>query len=80
MHQAENLCCFQVRSLWTSVSKILSSLEEERVVVDSVVKGDVDQYVLDGTDRVLRIPRRLLEQIENSCQTVRDVVGLRVIS
>uniref|UniRef100_A0A3B3QNZ2 HAUS augmin-like complex, subunit 6 n=1 Tax=Paramormyrops kingsleyae TaxID=1676925 RepID=A0A3B3QNZ2_9TELE len=58
----------KVRSLWTSVNKILSSLEKERAVVDSVVKGDVDQYVLDGTDRVLKIPRCLLEQIENSCQ------------
>ncbi|XP_048827412.1 HAUS augmin-like complex subunit 6 [Brienomyrus brachyistius] len=58
----------KVRSLWTNVNKILSSLKEERAVVDSVVKGDVDQYVLDGTDLALKIPRCLLDQIENSCQ------------
>uniref|UniRef100_A0A3Q2R010 HAUS augmin like complex subunit 6 n=1 Tax=Fundulus heteroclitus TaxID=8078 RepID=A0A3Q2R010_FUNHE len=32
--------------------------------VESVLKGDVDQYVLDGTNRVLKLPRCLLERIE----------------
>ncbi|KAG7461914.1 hypothetical protein MATL_G00196180 [Megalops atlanticus] len=56
----------KVRSLWADVNKILSSLEEERKVVDCVVKGHVDQYVLDGTDVTLKIPKTLLEQIESS--------------
>uniref|UniRef100_A0A3B5L7F1 HAUS augmin-like complex subunit 6 N-terminal domain-containing protein n=1 Tax=Xiphophorus couchianus TaxID=32473 RepID=A0A3B5L7F1_9TELE len=30
----------------------------------SVLKGDVDQYVLDGTNRVLKLPRCLLDRIE----------------
>ena len=43
---------------------MLSATKEEQNVVESVLKGDVDQYILDGTDQVLKIPRSLLERIE----------------
>lgn len=43
---------------------MLSSTKEGQHAVESVLKGDVDQYVLDGTDRVLTIPRSLLERVE----------------
>ncbi|XP_051285061.1 HAUS augmin-like complex subunit 6 [Dicentrarchus labrax] len=54
----------QVRSLWSTIDGMLSTTKEDQHAVESVLKGDVDQYVLDGTDRVLKIPRCLLERVE----------------
>uniref|UniRef100_A0A3B4TSX7 HAUS augmin-like complex, subunit 6 n=1 Tax=Seriola dumerili TaxID=41447 RepID=A0A3B4TSX7_SERDU len=58
------LCCSKVRSLWSAIDEMLSTTKEEQNSVESVLKGDVDQYILDGTDRVLKIPQSLLERIE----------------
>ncbi|XP_024290563.1 HAUS augmin-like complex subunit 6 [Oncorhynchus tshawytscha] len=54
----------KVRSLWSSIDGVLSTLEEERRVVECVIGGGVDQYTLDGTGLALKIPRVLLERIE----------------
>ncbi|KAK5848476.1 hypothetical protein PBY51_006086 [Eleginops maclovinus] len=54
----------KVRSLWSDIDGMLSTTKEEQNAVASVLKGDVDQYILDGTDQVLKIPRSLLERIE----------------
>ncbi|CDQ62425.1 unnamed protein product [Oncorhynchus mykiss] len=54
----------KVRSLWSSINGVLSTLEEERRVVECVIGGGVDQYTLDGTGLALKIPRVLLERIE----------------
>ncbi|XP_041841023.1 HAUS augmin-like complex subunit 6 [Melanotaenia boesemani] len=54
----------KVRSLWSDIERMLSTIKEEQSAVESVLKGEVDQYVLDGTDRVLKIPSCLLERIE----------------
>ncbi|XP_041116572.1 HAUS augmin-like complex subunit 6 [Polyodon spathula] len=56
----------KVRSLWACLNEVISHLEEEKEVVDSVVKGNVDQYTLDGTGVSVKVPRLLLEKIENS--------------
>uniref|UniRef100_A0A8C4HZ55 HAUS augmin-like complex subunit 6 N-terminal domain-containing protein n=1 Tax=Dicentrarchus labrax TaxID=13489 RepID=A0A8C4HZ55_DICLA len=56
--------CLKVRSLWSTIDGMLSTTKEDQHAVESVLKGDVDQYVLDGTDRVLKIPRCLLERVE----------------
>ena len=61
----------KVRSLWSFMDGVLSTLEEERRVVESVIRGDVDQYTMDGTDLALKIPRVLLEQIEQLSHLVR---------
>uniref|UniRef100_A0A8C7NML2 HAUS augmin-like complex subunit 6 N-terminal domain-containing protein n=1 Tax=Oncorhynchus mykiss TaxID=8022 RepID=A0A8C7NML2_ONCMY len=53
-----------VRSLWSSIDGVLSTLEEERRVLECVIGGGVDQYTLDGTGLALKIPRVLLERIE----------------
>uniref|UniRef100_A0A3Q4GK56 HAUS augmin-like complex subunit 6-like n=1 Tax=Neolamprologus brichardi TaxID=32507 RepID=A0A3Q4GK56_NEOBR len=58
------LCYPKVRSLWSAIDGMLSAIKEEQSAVESVLKGDVDQYTLDGTDQVLKIPRCLLERIE----------------
>uniref|UniRef100_A0A4W6EHC5 HAUS augmin-like complex, subunit 6 n=1 Tax=Lates calcarifer TaxID=8187 RepID=A0A4W6EHC5_LATCA len=54
----------KVRSLWSTIDEMLSTTKEEQNAVQSVLKGDVDQHILDGTDRALKIPRSLLERIE----------------
>ncbi|RXM34209.1 HAUS augmin-like complex subunit 6 [Acipenser ruthenus] len=60
----------KVRSLWACLNEVISHLEDEKEVVDSVVKGNVDQYTLDGTDVSVKVPRLLLEKIENSVHTL----------
>lgn len=67
-----------MRSLWSAVDGMLSNTKEEQRAVESVLKGDVDQYVLDGTDRVLKIPRSLLERVEQLPHQVR--VNVRFLS
>uniref|UniRef100_A0A1A7XQ77 HAUS augmin-like complex, subunit 6 n=1 Tax=Iconisemion striatum TaxID=60296 RepID=A0A1A7XQ77_9TELE len=54
----------EVRALWSDIEVMLSAIKEEQSAVESVLRGDVDQYVLDGTDRVLNIPRCLQEKVE----------------
>lgn len=54
----------KVRTLWSTIDEMLSTTKENQNAVESVLKGDADQYILDGTDRVLRLPRTLLERIE----------------
>ncbi|XP_069045651.1 HAUS augmin-like complex subunit 6 [Lepisosteus oculatus] len=61
----------KVQSLWADLNKVLSVLEEERKVVECVVKGNVDQYTLDGAEVSLKIPRLLLEQVEDSVNASR---------
>ncbi|KAF3836973.1 hypothetical protein F7725_004437 [Dissostichus mawsoni] len=50
----------KVRSLWSDIDGMLSPPKRSKMWW----KGDVDQYILDGTDQVLKIPRSLLERIE----------------
>ncbi|XP_074554951.1 HAUS augmin-like complex subunit 6 [Halichoeres trimaculatus] len=54
----------RVRSLWSTIDEMLSSTSGEQQAVESVLKGDVDQHILDGTNRVIKIPRTLLERVE----------------
>lgn len=65
------LDCSKVRSLWSTIDGMLAATKEEQHAVESVLKGDVDQFVLDGTDKVLKIPRCLLERIEQLPNQVR---------
>ncbi|XP_077355634.1 HAUS augmin-like complex subunit 6 [Festucalex cinctus] len=57
-----------VRSLWAAVDGMLSTTEPDRKVLESVLEGEVDQYVVDGTGRRLQIPRRLLDRMEQPPQ------------
>ncbi|XP_033839297.1 HAUS augmin-like complex subunit 6 isoform X1 [Periophthalmus magnuspinnatus] len=54
----------KVRALWSTIEGIVSSTQEERHSVQCVLKGDVDQYTLDGTEKALKISPSLLERIE----------------
>lgn len=50
---------------------MLHSASKDQSAVESVLKGDVNQYVLDGTDHVLTIPQSLLERVERLPHQVR---------
>ncbi|CAG5929310.1 unnamed protein product [Menidia menidia] len=54
----------KVRSLWSDITEMMCTIKKEQNAVESVLKGDVDRYILDGEDRVLKIPRCLLERVE----------------
>ncbi|MEQ2290834.1 hypothetical protein AMECASPLE_007045 [Ameca splendens] len=55
----------KVRGLWSAIEGMLSAIKEEQTAVESVLKGEVDQHILDGTNRVLKLPRCLLDRIEH---------------
>ncbi|XP_051570523.1 HAUS augmin-like complex subunit 6 [Myxocyprinus asiaticus] len=54
----------KVRGLWAETDRVLSTLEGERAVVESVIRGQVDQYTLDGKDLNVKIPTVLLDRME----------------
>lgn len=75
----EMLCRSKVRYLWSAIDEMFSTTREEQSSVESVLKGDVDQYVLDGTDRVLKLPKCLLERIEQLPHQVRIKMVIQLI-
>lgn len=54
----------QVRALWSTIEGVLLSTKEDQHSVQCVLKGDVDQYTLDGSERALKISPSLLERIQ----------------
>lgn len=52
---------------------MMSSIKAGREVVESVLQGEADQYVLDGTGRVLSVPRSLQERVEQLPHQVRMI-------
>ncbi|XP_057694815.1 HAUS augmin-like complex subunit 6 isoform X2 [Corythoichthys intestinalis] len=54
----------KVRSLWSVVDVMLSKTDGDINILESALKGEVNQYVLDGTERLLQIPRSLQERME----------------
>lgn len=65
--------------MWSAIDGMLSTTKEEQHAVESVLKGDVDQYILDGTDRSLKIPRCLLERVEQLPHQVRVTIMVQLI-
>ncbi|NXL36159.1 HAUS6 protein, partial [Glaucidium brasilianum] len=58
----------KVRSMWTLIMEMLTSLKNEKEVVDSVLgvlEGSVDQCILDGTNIVFSVPQLLAHRIES---------------
>lgn len=74
----KNVFCFppKVRCLWATVMETVTFLQKEREVVDSVVKGHVDQYTLDGTSVSVSIPRPLLQKVEKEMYKVSFLVSV----
>ncbi|NWQ77711.1 HAUS6 protein, partial [Columbina picui] len=55
----------KVRSMWTAIMEVLTSLKKEREVVDSVLQGCVGRYTLDGTNVTLSVPQLLVHRVES---------------
>ncbi|KAJ7424800.1 hypothetical protein WISP_26471 [Willisornis vidua] len=55
----------KVRSMWTLIMEILTSLKQDKEVVDSVLEDCVHRCILDGTNIVLRVPALLARRIES---------------
>ncbi|NXR79799.1 HAUS6 protein, partial [Pycnonotus jocosus] len=56
----------KVRSVWTLIVEMLTSLKKEKEVVDSVLEDCVNPCILDGTDVVLSVPGFLTDRIESN--------------
>ncbi|NXH58350.1 HAUS6 protein, partial [Rhabdornis inornatus] len=56
----------KVRSMWTLIVEMLTSLKKEKEVVDSVLEDCVNPCILDGTDVVLRVPGLLTYTVESN--------------
>ncbi|XP_058682474.1 HAUS augmin-like complex subunit 6 isoform X2 [Poecile atricapillus] len=56
----------KVRSMWTLIVEILTSLKKEKEVVDSVLQDCANPCVLDGTDVVVRVPGLLTYRVESN--------------
>ncbi|XP_026102834.1 HAUS augmin-like complex subunit 6 isoform X1 [Carassius auratus] len=54
----------KVQGFWTEADKVLSPLEVDRKVVESVIRRQVDQYILSGQDLSVKIPAVLHERME----------------
>ncbi|XP_030326530.1 HAUS augmin-like complex subunit 6 isoform X2 [Strigops habroptila] len=58
----------KVRSMWTLVMEMLTSLKKEKQVVDSVLdalEDGISQCILDGTKVVVSVPQLLSHRVEN---------------
>ncbi|XP_005508209.2 HAUS augmin-like complex subunit 6 isoform X1 [Columba livia] len=55
----------KVRSMWTAIMEVLTSLKKEKEVVDSVLQGCVGQWILDGTNVTISVPQLLAHRVES---------------
>ncbi|NXA59894.1 HAUS6 protein, partial [Mohoua ochrocephala] len=55
----------KVRSMWTLILEMLTSLKNEKEAVDSVLEGCAHPCILDGTDVVLSVPGLLTYRVES---------------
>ncbi|NXH86079.1 HAUS6 protein, partial [Edolisoma coerulescens] len=55
----------KVRSMWTRIVEMLTSLKKEKEVVDSVLEDCVHPCILDGTNVVLSVPTLLTYRVES---------------
>ncbi|RLW05321.1 hypothetical protein DV515_00005307 [Chloebia gouldiae] len=56
----------KVRSMWTLIVEMLTSLKKEKEVVDSVLEDCVNPCILDGTDVVVSVPELLTYRVESN--------------
>ncbi|KAG1952204.1 HAUS augmin-like complex subunit [Pimephales promelas] len=54
----------KVRGLWNETDRVLSTLEGERKVLECVIHGQVDQYILGGQNLSVKLPAVLRESME----------------
>ncbi|NXR54375.1 HAUS6 protein, partial [Hippolais icterina] len=56
----------KVRSMWTLMVEILTSLKKEKEAVDSVLEDCGNPCILDGTDVILSVPGLLTHRVESN--------------
>uniref|UniRef100_A0A8B9N545 Uncharacterized protein n=1 Tax=Accipiter nisus TaxID=211598 RepID=A0A8B9N545_9AVES len=61
------LAC-KVRSMWTLIIEMLTSLKKEKQAVDSVLEDCAGQCILDGTNVAFSVPRLLAHRVESDIQ------------
>lgn len=69
----------KVRSLWSAIDEMLSTTKDGQNAVECVLKGDVDQFVLDGTDHGFKVPQCLLQRIEQLPHQVRVNISCWIV-
>ncbi|XP_074935819.1 HAUS augmin-like complex subunit 6 isoform X1 [Phalacrocorax aristotelis] len=63
----------KVRSMWTCIMEMLTSLQKEKAVVDSVLtvlSSGSRRCILDGTNVVVRVPQLLAHRVESHMHQV----------
>ncbi|NXL65158.1 HAUS6 protein, partial [Chordeiles acutipennis] len=60
----------KVRSMWALVMEMLTSLKNEKEVVDSVLDACVDQCILDGTNVVFSVPQLLAHRVQRDIHQI----------
>ncbi|NXE78342.1 HAUS6 protein, partial [Cochlearius cochlearius] len=55
----------KVRSMWTFIMEMLTSLKKEKEVVDSVLADCVGPCILDGASVVFSVPQLLARRVES---------------
>ncbi|NXW52800.1 HAUS6 protein, partial [Nyctiprogne leucopyga] len=60
----------KVRSMWAVVMEMLTSLKNEKEVVDSVLDDCVGQCILDGTDVVFSVPQLLAHRVQRDIHQI----------
>ncbi|KAM9587688.1 HAUS augmin-like complex subunit 6 isoform 3-T4 [Morphnus guianensis] len=58
----------KVRSMWTLIMEMLTSLKKEKEAVDSVLEDCAGQCVLDGTNVTFSVPQLLAHRVESDIQ------------
>ncbi|CAL1590134.1 unnamed protein product [Knipowitschia caucasica] len=54
----------KVRALWCNIERVVLSTQEEQHSLQCVLKGNVDQYKLDGSEKALKISPSLSQKIQ----------------
>ncbi|XP_078251042.1 HAUS augmin-like complex subunit 6 isoform X2 [Rhinoraja longicauda] len=63
----------ELRKMWNIVMDALLELEKEKEIIDSIMEGRVDLDILDGTDVAVKVPRPLVNKIENEVAQIDDL-------
>uniref|UniRef100_A0A8C0AT98 HAUS augmin-like complex subunit 6 N-terminal domain-containing protein n=1 Tax=Buteo japonicus TaxID=224669 RepID=A0A8C0AT98_9AVES len=58
----------KVRSMWTLIMEMLTSLKKEKEAVDSVLEDCAGQCILDGTKVAFSVPQLLAHRVESDIQ------------
>lgn len=58
----------KVKQLWKSVQDFVTQSDHQKRVIDSILSGNVDQYVIDAKELFFKIPEMLIKDFEELFQ------------